>query len=580
MISAVITALSNLVFWAVILTIMVLSVRPTPGADPLTVTQAAEKYGRRIGIVALGTALWLASALRPALMEAGGDLWWNGSFSASGVLLQLGAPTVFALSILAVGELTWPRPRGSVRTAVLTHRGLHSLVQRYMFSVALAFLLLDLAILGTVLGLPPAGSRIRDFTVGWLPWLLLTVGATVGILKLVAVRPMVPGTTQEADAALRQASAHRVLRVAAGIFITLSASGGAFLAAYPPQPNAGTAASVMKSVALAGFYLGTLSLLKRAPRVPLPGHDGASTASLTIITTRPATGPSSPLAIRSLASSLRLGIAGSAAAATAGVAVLLGLGWSASGPVLAVAAAAATFLLLVLLTEQVTARRTAAHRATPHRAGVPPTPADMAFIRPPRWLTRTAAGAAVLTVLINAAAALLGPSMDAAAQKYTAFPDTGILPQRVPFFDLHFALTAALLVLLLPLLATFVSRRALHRPSFPAPDRAVDLRLRRVAAFRVERTVAATCLAAVGLTLQHLSSGRFPTSQTGPVPDPPLDWAGTLVQQAGANAWLWLAAALVIALRSFGPSHFPDESPDKVRTAERSDAPHGPTAQR
>ena len=123
MAETVLSTLGNLLFWAVILTLMVLSVRPKPGTDARTVTEAAQKYARRIGIVALATALWLSSVLAPTLSAVGGELWWNGNFSWPSALLQLGAPTVFALSVLTVGELTWPRPQGSVRTAVLQQIG-------------------------------------------------------------------------------------------------------------------------------------------------------------------------------------------------------------------------------------------------------------------------------------------------------------------------------------------------------------------------------------------------------------------------------------------------------------------------
>ncbi|MBD7995115.1 hypothetical protein H9639_07390 [Arthrobacter sp. Sa2CUA1] len=571
MAAVVLSTLGSLLFWAVVLTLMVLSVRPKPGTDARTVTEAAQKYARRIGIVALATALWLPGVLQPALAEVGGELWWNGHFSWASALLQLGTPTVFALAVLAVGELTWPRPHGTVRTAVLQHRGLRTLLPRYMSCVALAFLVLDLLLLGTVVSLAPAGTRIQDFMAGWLPWFLLTAGATAGILKLVSVRPMVPGTSQAADAALRRASAHRVMRVAAALLIALSSSAGRFLSAYPGDPN--TPGGVLETITLPVLFLGTLALLKRAPRVPLPAvpeDDLLESAEAP---------PQSPLAVKSLATSLRLTLAGPITAGAVGTAIFA-LNWQdRTGALLAVAAAALVFLLLCFLAESSISRRTVRLGAGADGAvGTAGTagaldPDDLAFIRPPRWLAWTGTAAAAAVLLIQLGSALLGPSVDAAARAFNADaaaqaygartpPSTppADFPAPDPFFDWRFSLAAAILVLLLPVLTDFLSRRAAERPAFPAHDHAVDLRLRRISLFRAARTTAAVSVAAVGISIFNIYAHRPWASTFGSDAglEPPLTWLGPLLQQLGPGAWLWLLAALVIALRQFGPSHFPD----------------------
>lgn len=585
MAAVVLSTLGTLLFWAVVLTLMVLSVRPKPGTDARTVTEAAQKYARRIGIVALATAMWLPGVLRPALVEVSGDLWWNGHFSIPAALLQLGPPTVFALAVLAVGELTWPRPRGAVRTAVLRHRSLRTLVPRYMACVALIFLVLDLLVLGTVLQRDPFSPPAMALLFGWLPWLLLTAGATAGILKLISVRPMVPGTTVEADAALRRASAHRVLRVAAALLMSLNTSGAIFLSNYPTPPGLSQTGDVLRIISLPLFYAGLFALLKRAPRVPLPEAPedeplGQAEAP-----------PRSPLAVRSLAASLRLTLAGPIAAAAAG-SVLFALTWQdRAGALLAVAGGALVFLVLSFFTDRWIARRTVrlCSGSTGSIGSIGELdPEDLNFLRPPRWLGWTATGAAAVVLLIQLGSALIGPSVDPAARAYAvdaaanAYGPQGTNPPGLtidtididPFFDWRFALSAAVLVLLLPVLTDFLSRRVLERPAFPEADRTVDLRLRRVALFRIARTTAAASVAAVGVSIFNLSlhSAWAHSSWNGIELEPPLTWLAPLVQQAGAGAWLWLLAALVIALRQFGPSHFPD----LPGYADREDVPPAP----
>lgn len=563
--SAFVSVTGSLLFWAVVLGFLVLSVRPRPGTDARTITEAAQKYARRIGIVALASVLWLPSVLAPALQAAGGELWWNNNSSWTSALLQLGVPTLLALAVLAVGELTWPRPRGAVRTAVLQHRGLRTLMPRYMTCVALVFLVLDLLILGTVLQRDAFSPPAMALLSGWLPWVLLTAGATAGILKLISVRPMVPGTTVEADAALRRASAHRVLRVAAALLMSLNTSGVIFLSNYPSPPGLSQTGDVLRFISLPVFYLGLLALLKRAPRVPLPEAPedeppGQGEAP-----------PRSPLAVKSLAASLRLTLAGPIAAAAAGAAVFALTWQDRAGAVLAVAGAALVFLVMSFFTDRWIARRTV--RLCTGSAGEL-DPDDLIFVRPPRWLGWTATGAATVVTLIQLGSALLGPSVDSAARAFNADSaaqaygartppsDPPVdLPAPDPFFDWRFALAAAVLVLLLPVLTDYLSRRVLARPAFPAAERAVDLRLRRVALFRIARTTTAVSVASVGVSIFNLSiHSPWASSWSGTERElePPLTWLAPLVQQAGSGAWIWLIAALVIALRQFGPSHFPD----------------------
>ncbi|MER1995698.1 MAG: hypothetical protein ABTA24_04260 [Arthrobacter sp.] len=570
MAAAALSVFGTITFCAVIVAFIVLTVRPKPGTDPRTITEAAQKYARRIGMVALGTALWFPGVLQPVLSETGGELWWDGHYAFSSALLQLGAPAIFALAVLAVGEITWPRPHGTVRTARLEHRGALSLIPRYMTAVAGVFLAYNLLILATTLARDPGSESAQHLLAGWAPWLLITVASVAGILRLISVRPVVPGTAPEADAALRRASAHRVMRTAAGVMVMLAWSGGSFLSNYPNPPGTSAWQEALRYVSLWVVFAGILALLKRAPRVPLPEPSESG-----------GTGPApSRLAVKSTGTSLRLTIAGPVAAAAAGAWVLaLAWGQRMAAP-LALAAAAGVFTLLCAATEYTHARRIRQHSP----GSEPPGPEVQDFLRPPRWLGWTGTAAAALSLAVLLGTVMLGPSVDRAARQYAqdianqpvmtpgpgAFEEPGHFLAPEPFFDWRFALTAALLLLLLPLLTDLVSRKALSRPALPG-DRDVDLRLRRVALFRLARTSTATCLAAAGLVFWDLSSGnRWARTYNEDLElQPPLTWLTPLIQQTNAVASLLLLAAIVVAWRQFGPSHFPDDP----RYTEQADLP-------
>ena len=554
--AAALSVFGTITFYAVIVAFMMVSVRPRPGTGPRTITEAAQKYARRIGMVALGTALWLPGVLRPVLRETGGELWWDDHYAFASALVQLGAPAVFALAVLTVGELTWPRPRGTVRTARLDHRSVRTLVPRYMTVLACFFLGWNLLILATTLARDSGSVSAHQLLAGWAPWLLVTTAAASCILKLISIRPAVPGTAPEADAALRRASAHRVMRTAAAIMIMLTSSGAVFLSNYPTPPGLSLAADALRNVSLPLVFAGTLALLMRAPRVPLPDHSPTGVAV-------PA---SSPLAVKSMAASLRLSIGGTLLAAAVGIGVFAPNWEYRVALPLAVGAAAGLFTLFCALTEHSHARRTRQHSP----GAEPLDPDELGFIRPPRWLSWTGTAAAALALMGLVGSALLGPSVDRAARTYAeaearlhtgpGAPDPDEAIALDPFFDWRFALTASLLVLLLPLLTDLVARKVLSRPALPA-DRDVDLRLRRVSLFRLARTSTAACLAAAGLVFFDMSlhSPWAHSFNTGTDHEPPLTWLLPLVQQANAVGSLLLLAALVVAWRQFGPSHFPDD---------------------
>ncbi|MFC0646826.1 hypothetical protein [Cellulomonas phragmiteti] len=141
------------------------------------------------------------------------------------------APIAAALAFLlvhAVGELTYPRPSGDVRTADLTTRTVADVAPRPLrvLTWSWAGALVTLLAAGT---LTATGPRHLDRVVdGWIsrgtPYLgswyavPLTVGvvvllaATAGVLHLVATRPAVGGVGPGWDLALRRRTGARILR--------------------------------------------------------------------------------------------------------------------------------------------------------------------------------------------------------------------------------------------------------------------------------------------------------------------------------------------------------------------------------
>src|SRR4051794_25353009 len=139
------------------------------------------------------------------------------------------APLAFAVThtvVLAIGELTWPRPTGSVRRARLVRRRLADVVPRRMVRLALA----ATAVLGVVLVLGPLLSNPDGRSIShshgaeaWShsPWPgthyatvltteLVLLGLAVGVaLWLVVNRPAVATEDERIETALRRASAHR-----------------------------------------------------------------------------------------------------------------------------------------------------------------------------------------------------------------------------------------------------------------------------------------------------------------------------------------------------------------------------------
>ncbi|MGE9808579.1 hypothetical protein [Janibacter sp. G1551] len=203
--------------------------RPDP--TPVATFEAARRHASRATLAA-----WVLGGTTGVVLFAATPRLTDLTERVPGLLPAL-APTAAGLvfaAVHAVGEVTWPRPTGSVRTAILERRTVADVAPRPLRRALWCLVLLG-ALAVVVLGLvaaPDGRSIERDFTSpegwaasssagpfpGWpygLPmlagWILL-LGASEWMLRRIANRPAVVGTTAPSDLSLRRLSAHRVLR--------------------------------------------------------------------------------------------------------------------------------------------------------------------------------------------------------------------------------------------------------------------------------------------------------------------------------------------------------------------------------
>jgi hypothetical protein len=229
---------------------------------------------------------------------------------ASTGVAALSVPLVFGLvhtAVLLLGELTWPRPEGDVRRARLARRGLLDAAPRWLVRLAgsaLAGSLLVVVLGGLVaapdgrsVGMSGAGGQVGGAASPFAGWsygapaatgLLALAAVSVAALWVVADRPAVVTADERIEAALRRASAHRVLRGAtagalvvgggllavSGLSVRSAASGVAATAAANGLA-AGPASAVLPWTGLGLALVGTLAVLGaavlltvRAPGVP------------------------------------------------------------------------------------------------------------------------------------------------------------------------------------------------------------------------------------------------------------------------------------------------------------------------
>jgi len=195
--------------------------------DPSVAYRRARRHAAVTALLSWGVAAVVAFPVGGLLARGHGVL--DGAPGLGVALL----PTTFGLTLLAiaaVGELTWPRPEGSVRSAALAPRRLGALTPRGLRLLTWAWAG-TLTVVLLVTGLTAAAGG-RTFRVQWAsdgassesgpypgwPYAgplivagLLVLAAAEIVLRLIARRPAVADTVTADDERLRRASARRVL---------------------------------------------------------------------------------------------------------------------------------------------------------------------------------------------------------------------------------------------------------------------------------------------------------------------------------------------------------------------------------
>ena len=202
--------------------VVALARRPAPA--PSEAAEAARRHAGIVSGVALAFllgSLVVGSAIANSSTTGLSHGRWLG-------LVPAGAGVAFVV-VHAIGELTWPRPTGTMRRAPLTRRTTGDVAPTWLRRVTWVWAALASVTL-VVCGLAadddgrglsytyPDGVAGAGPFPGWfygVPLLVAVVvvlAATEGVLRLVARRPAVMDADPEWDLALRRLSAHRVLR--------------------------------------------------------------------------------------------------------------------------------------------------------------------------------------------------------------------------------------------------------------------------------------------------------------------------------------------------------------------------------
>ena len=205
-----------------------------------------------------------------------------------GALPLIGA--VVAVAVLALGELTWPRPRGMQRQVNLNPRTMSDLVPRTWGRILAALGTTTLAVigLGWWFAQPDGHSLTRadnsvysataspfpgaDYGLPQLIALALALLLLYGVLRLVVLRPAVVRSDVATDNLLRAASAVRAVRVMVSALALTSAgnlffAGSAGVRLYDPGWQQYVAGGAMLLGAVLGVS-GIILVLAPAPRLP------------------------------------------------------------------------------------------------------------------------------------------------------------------------------------------------------------------------------------------------------------------------------------------------------------------------
>lgn len=210
---------------ALLVVVVVVAVTRESRPAPSGAADAARRHAAVVSVLAwLGLAT--AMVITFSVTSAGPVRLTQGV--AFGLVPAVGG--IAFVGIHALGELTWPRPSGTVRRAALMRRTIADVappVPRWALLTWTVGLVVTLVVSGLVSDngrritrsvSAAAGSASAGPFPGWYYGVPLLAGAavvlaaTAAVLRLVARRPAVVDAEPEWDLGLRRLSAHRVLR--------------------------------------------------------------------------------------------------------------------------------------------------------------------------------------------------------------------------------------------------------------------------------------------------------------------------------------------------------------------------------
>lgn len=169
---------------------------------------------------------------QPGTVSMGWNADWSGEF------WSLLLPMASLGAIYVIAQYTWPRPKGSVRSAELSVRRIIDFIPRNLTLLAILLALVTGALVvaaagleevapreresqgeyGTVYGIPGRAAGDYFATGAGLALLLLITGTAVAVVVMVRRRP-VPGLSMIDDATVRRIGLNRLLRT---VILTLA----------------------------------------------------------------------------------------------------------------------------------------------------------------------------------------------------------------------------------------------------------------------------------------------------------------------------------------------------------------------